>query len=419
MFSFKEIKQSLIVAAWFIFLTFPIMVIRVNTIEDVIEWRWLNMVYMAVASFVLSFVWRYMIRRKERGSRRQTRGQDTKPGLLERLNLERFKEPKWHVAGGGILAILLIAFPFFSSMYQTNIMTTALMYVMLGLGLNIVIGLGGMLHLGYIAFYAVGAYTYALMNHHFGVNFWMALPLGALLSVIFGVLLAIPVLRLRGDYLAIVTLGFGEIIRLVLENWNQFSFGPSGISQIPRPDFFGMDLSLGQSIKYIYYLMILMTLFTIFVVNRLKDSRIGRAWVAMREDEIACRAMGIDTIRVKITTFTLGAVWAGLAGVFFAAKTTFINPASFTVWESVLVLCIVVLGGMGSILGIILGAVVLILMPEYLRAFSEYRLLIFGAALVLMMVFRPGGIITAKRKRYTYTGKSDADPVGVKDGGRA
>ena len=286
-------------------------------------------------------------------------------------------------------------------------MITALMYVVLGLGLNIVVGVAGLLDLGYVAFYAVGAYSYALLNLHFGVGFWTALPIGALLAATFGILLGFPVLRLRGDYLAIVTLGFGEIIRLILENWNDFSRGPSGISNIPRPGLFGLEMSLEQSITYLYFLMIGLVLFTIFVVNRLQNSRIGRAWFALREDEIACQAMGIDKTRTKLTAFALGATWAGMVGVIFAAKTTFVNPASFTFLESAIILCIVVLGGMGSIIGVILAAFVLILLPEYLRAFADYRMLVFGALLVIMMVFRPQGLIAHRRR--TYTLKQDTE----------
>ena len=234
------------------------------------------------------------------------------------------------------------------------------------------------------------------------MGFWTVLPIGAALGALFGIILGFPVLRLRGDYLAIVTLGFGEIIRLILENWNDFSFGPSGIANIPRPSFLGMEFSLQSATIYIYYLMIALVLFTIFVVNRLQDSRIGRAWIALREDEVACQAMGIDKTRTKLTAFALGATWAGMAGVMFAAKTTFINPASFTIWESIMILCVVVLGGMGSIIGVIFGALVLILLPEYLRAFSEYRMLVFGVMLVIMMVFRPGGIVCGVRRTYQF-----------------
>lgn len=406
MFKFEEIKKSLIAAVWFMFFTFPIMVIKVNTVEDVIEWRWINLIAIGVGVFFLSFLWRYLLERQKLGRKKKEKsvsGQEDKRKFA--LNRELFQQKNVKLPSISALVILVAAFPFIVSMYQTNIMITALMYVMLGLGLNIVVGLGGLLHLGYVAFYAVGAYSYALLNYHFGLNFWICLPIGAGLSTLFGILLGIPVLRLRGDYLAIVTLAFGEITRLVLENWNDFSFGPSGIANIPRPGFFGIDMSLQQVTNYIYFLMIGLTVLTIFVVNRLENSRIGRAWVALREDEVACQAMGINTTRTKLTSFALGALWAGLAGVMFAAKTTFINPASFTVWESILVLCIVVIGGMGSSIGVLVGAVIIILLPEYLRAFSEYRLLLFGLILVLMMVFRPGGIIISKRRVYKFEEK--------------
>lgn len=382
------------------FLTFPIMVIRVNTVEGEIEWRWQNLLIVGVGSFFLSFVWRYFIKKQETGKKKVEAGEIDKIGLSRRI----FAEPKFYVPALIAISVFALVFPFIFSMYQTNIMITGLIYVMLGLGLNIVVGLAGLLDLGYVAFYAVGAYSYALLNHHFGIGFWAALPIGAGVGVLFGILLGFPVLRLRGDYLAIVTLGFGEIIRLILENWNEFSFGPSGIANIPRPSLFSIQLSLHNATIYLYYLMILFVLFTIFVVNRLQDSRIGRAWIALREDEVACEAMGVDRRKTKLTAFALGATWAGMAGVIFAAKTTFINPASFTIWESIIILCIVVLGGMGSIIGVILGALVLILLPEYLRAFSEYRMLIFGGMLVLMMVFRPGGIVSDVRRTYKFEG---------------
>jgi len=398
--SFQEIRRSFLVSVWFMFLTFPIMVIRVNTVEGEIEWRWQNLLIVGVGSFFLSFVWRYFIKKQETGKKKVEAGEIDKIGLSRRI----FAQPKFYLPALIAISVFALVFPFTFSMYQTNIMITGLIYVMLGLGLNIVVGLAGLLDLGYVAFYAVGAYSYALLNHHFGIGFWAALPIGAGVGVLFGILLGFPVLRLRGDYLAIVTLGFGEIIRLILENWNEFSFGPSGIANIPRPSLFSIQLSLHNATIYLYYLMILLVLFTIFVVNRLQDSRIGRAWIALREDEVACEAMGVDRRKTKLTAFALGATWAGMAGVIFAAKTTFINPASFTIWESIIILCIVVLGGMGSIIGVILGAFVLILLPEYLRAFSEYRMLIFGGMLVLMMVFRPGGIVSDVRRTYKFAG---------------
>ncbi len=354
MMSLQEIKKSFLVSLWFMFLTFPIMVIKVNTIEQTIDWRWWRMVGVGLGSFCLSFVWRYAIARKEAGKKKAEDANVVKVPLFQRLLSDR----RITIPGLVSAVALVVVFPFVFSMYQTNILITALIYVVVGLGLNIVVGLAGLLDLGYVAFYAVGAYSYALLNYHFGVTFWMALPIGALLGMIFGILLGFPVLRLRGDYLAIVTLGFGEIIRLVLENWNEFSFGPSGIANIPKPGLFGLKLSLHQSTIYIYFLMIGLALMTIFVVRRLQDSRIGRAWIALREDEVACQAMGIDKTRTKLSAFALGATWAGMGGVVFAAKTTFINPASFTIWESVIILCVVVLGGMGSILGVIIGALI-------------------------------------------------------------
>jgi len=385
------------------FLTFPIMVIRVDTIEKIIEWRWMNMIYVGLGSFVLSFVWRYLLRKGVSG-----RTERADAGIEQKSFLQRVaSEKRLSVPAIGIVAVVAALFPFISSTYQTNIMTTALMYVVLGLGLNIVVGQAGLLNLGYVAFYAAGAYTYALLYHHFGVGFWLALPLGALAATILGVLLALPVLRLQGDYLAIVTLGFGEITRIVLENWNEFSFGPSGISEIPRPGLFGMELGMQDAQVYLYFLMIGLCIITIFVVNRLQDSRIGRALLALREDEIACQAMGINKTRVKLTAFALGSTWAGLVGVIFAAKTTFVNPASFTFLESAMILSIVVLGGTGSIIGIVIGALVLILLPEYLRAFSDYRMLLFGIIMVIMMIFRPQGIVKGVRKTYEFHTEDD------------
>ncbi|MBN1848294.1 MAG: branched-chain amino acid ABC transporter permease [Deltaproteobacteria bacterium] len=401
--SFEQIKKSLLVSLWFMVLTFPIMVIRVNTIYHTVEWRWHRMFGVGISVFVLSFLWRYLMGRKEAGLKRKDRGEaDILSRSQKLLHEPRFTRPAVIMAGA-----FIIAFPFIFSIYQTNIMITALIYVVTGLGLNIVVGLAGLLDLGYVAFYAVGAYSYALLNYHFGVGFWIALPIGGGIGMLFGILLGFPVLRLRGDYLAIVTLGFGEIIRLVLENWNAFSFGPSGIANIPRPGLFGVDFSLREATIYIYFLMIALALFTVFVVRRLQNSRIGRAWIALREDETACQAMGIDKTKTKLSAFAMGATWAGMAGVVFAAKTTFINPASFTIWESIIILCVVVLGGMGSAIGVIIGALVLILLPEYLRAFSEYRMLLFGAILVIMMVFRPGGVVSEVRQTYQFKGKGD------------
>jgi branched-chain amino acid transport system permease protein len=401
-----EIKKSFLVSIWFMFLTFPIMVIRVNTVQNIVEWRWERMFMVGIGCFFLSFLWRYLLKRKESGQKKADFGEIDSISWNRRIAAE----PRFYIPALIGVCVFVLVFPFVFSLYQTNIMITALIYVVTGLGLNIVVGLAGLLDLGYVAFYAVGAYTYALLNYHFGLGFWTVLPIGAGMGLLFGILLGFPVLRLKGDYLAIVTLGFGEIIRLVLENWNDFSFGPSGIANIPRPGFFGIQMSLQQVTNYMYFVMIFLALATIFVVRRLQDSRIGRAWIALREDEVACQAMGIDKTRTKLSAFAMGATWAGMAGVVFAAKTTFINPASFTLWESILILCVVVLGGMGSVLGVVFGALTLILLPEYLRVFSEYRLLVFGAALVVMMVFRPGGIVTQVRRTYKFEGTAPVKP---------
>jgi branched-chain amino acid transport system permease protein len=399
----KNLKQSLAVSLWFIFLTFPLMVIKVNTTDRLVEWRWLNILWIGLAAFVLSFAWRYALARKEARQMAAQSGQDEQSGAgpFERLLANQKLRNQLML---GLLVFALI-FPWTFDTYQTTIMISALIYVILGLGLNITVGLAGLLDLGYVAFFAVGAYAYALLNHHFGLGFWTVLPVGGLLSCLFGVILGFPILRLRGDYLAIVTLGFGMIIKVVLENWSDFSFGPSGIANIDKPGLFGLEMNIDASTTYIYYIVIGLVLFTIFVTTRLRNSRIGRAWIALREDEIACVAMGIDMARTKLSAYALGAYWAGMVGVLFAAKTTFINPASFTFMESAIILSIVVLGGMGSILGVILGAFILILMPEYLRAFSEYRMLAFGAAMVLMMIFRPQGIISNLRQTYEYKGR--------------
>lgn len=411
----SEFKKSILAALWFIFLTFPIMVMKVNTIgsDNTTIYRWKNLVIVGIGAFFLSFVWRKMLERKDRRkSFSANKARESRWNMISQsINRPKLKRPLL-----GAFLILVILFPFITSMYQTNIMISALIYVMLGLGLNIVVGYGGLLNLGYAAFYMVGAYTYALMfkylNSFFlsmgwysGLMFWMALPLAGLTSAIFGILLALPVLRLRGDYLAIVTLAFAEIMKMLATNTDSITLGPSGIPRIPRPWFFGLKMNPMNATKVIYFIIFALVVLTIFVIRRLENSRIGRAWEAMREDEIACQAMGIDITKAKLTAFALGAIWAGFAGVLLAAKTTVVNPNSFTVWESVIILCVVVLGGMGSITGVIIGALIIILTPEYLRAFSEYRMLIFGAVMVVMMIFRPGGIIKKVRNRYRFEGE--------------
>jgi len=405
----NELRKSFLVSLWFMFLTFPIMVIRVNTVEKIVVWRWENMALIGIGSFVLSFVWRWAIRRKEASDAVAASG-EKKTGRLAELAANS-------KLTGSLWALFLVGFlvtPWLVTTYQTNILISFLLYVVLGLGLNVIVGVAGLLFLGHAAFYAIGAYSYALLNQYFGLGFWFALPLGGVFAALAGIALAFPVLRLRGDYLAIVTLGFGEIVRLLLENWSGITGGPSGISNIPRPGFFDIKLSVADANIYIYYIVLALAVITIIAVTRLKDSRIGRALQALREDEVACEAMGIDRVGVKVMAFGLGTAWAGFAGVIFAAKTTFINPASFTFFESAIILSIVVLGGMGSNLGVILGSAFLVLLPEYLRAFSEYRMILFATAMVLMMVFRPQGLIPAKGRTYTV----DDPDLDTADGGR-
>ncbi len=389
----REFLKSLGVSLWFMVLTFPLVAVRVNTIENTIQWRWVNLAVVGVGAFVLSALWRWALARREN----MQRSADARGG---RRALRPWESAAWVRPLGAGLLVIFLAIPWFVSTYQTNILISFFLYVMLGIGLNIVVGVAGLLFLGYAAFYAIGAYAYALLNHYFGWGFWTVLPIGGVLAAVAGVLLAFPVLRLRGDYLAIVTLGFGEIVRLVLENWSALTGGPSGISNIDRPGLFGQEMTVAGTNIYIYYIVFVAAVLTLVVAERLKDSRVGRALQALREDEVACQAMGIDRVTVKLMAFGLGTAWAGFAGVIFAAKTTFINPASFTFFESAIILSIVVLGGMGSNWGVILGAAFLVLLPEYMRAFSEYRMILFAAAMVLMMVFRPQGMIPARSKQY-------------------
>ena len=296
-----------------------------------------------------------------------------------------------------------------------------LIYVMLGWGLNIVVGLAGLLDLGYVAFYAIGAYTIALLGKNFDLSFWMMFPLAGVLAAFWGVLLGFPVLRLRGDYLAVVTLAFGEIIRLVLINWVPVTSGYAGISGIPRPTLFGIPFNAGPEgfaarfglefspvyrLIFLYYLLLGAVFLTAIIINRLRRLPIGRAWEALREDEIACRSLGINTTTSKLTAFAIGAMFGGFAGAFFTARQGFISPESVNFGESAVILAIVVLGGMGSQVGVAIAAVAIIGGTELLReleflkllfgaAFdpTQYRMLLFGFAMVLIIIWKPRGLI--------------------------
>lgn len=324
-----------------------------------------------------------------------------------------YKSPlRWVIP---LLMVIALLFPFVATKYLLTVAILGLIYVLLGLGLNIVVGLAGLLDLGYVAFYAIGAYGLALGYQYLGLGFWVMLPLGALLAALAGALLGFPVLRMHGDYLAIVTLGFGEIIRLVLNNWLSFTGGPNGIS-VPAPTFLGLEfgrrakdggvpfheffhVSYNPNLKFIfiYAVLVLVVLLVLFIKHRLTRMPIGRAWEALREDEIACRSLGLNHVLVKLSAFMMGASTAGIAGVFFATYQGFVNPTSFTFFESALILAIVVLGGMGSTLGVVLAAFVLTVSPELLRSFAEYRVLLFGVLMVVMMIWRPRGLVRTSR----------------------
>jgi branched-chain amino acid transport system permease protein len=349
----------------------------------------------------------------------------------------RASAPQWRALVGKWFTPFAIAFVIF---YPAIVIGTAgfgravkwidnfgvqiLIYVMLGWGLNIVVGLAGLLDLGYVAFYAVGAYSYALLAKAFGFSFWILLPLAGILASFWGILLGFPVLRLRGDYLAIVTLAFGEIIRIVLINWVDLTNGYDGITGIPRPTFlgipfnanddgfaatFGLEFSPLHRTIFLYYVILALALLTAFVTVRLRRLPVGRAWEALREDEIACRSLGINTTNTKLTAFAMGAMFAGFAGSFFAARQGFISPDSFTFIESATILSIVVLGGMGSQIGVAIAAIAMIGGTEIMRDLdflkqifgptfdpTQYRMLLFGLAMVLIMIWRPRGLISTR-----------------------
>ena len=348
-----------------------------------------------------------IIVRERRGPPRGDGG----PGLMDRIARGASRSS---MTIGIVILTMAVLLPFmpFSNRYLVDTATTVLIYVMLGWGLNIVVGLAGLLDLGYVAFYAVGAYSYALLATEFGWSFWICLPLAGVFAALAGVLLGFPVLRLRGDYLAIVTLGFGEIIRLILLNWYEVTNGPDGISRIPRPTFLGLEFTRRPAedvtafhqyfeipysgehrVIFLYFLILALALITNVFTQRIRKLPVGRGWEALREDEIACRSLGINPTNTKLTAFGLGALFGGFAGAFFATRQGFISPESFTFIESAIILAIVVLGGMGSQLGVVLAATLLIVLPELGRELAQFRMLVFGAAMVGIMVWRPRGLL--------------------------
>ena len=342
------------------------------------------------------------VRRNDMYRRTATRLEPLKNNILRRFS----KLPiRYYIL---ILLFVVAVYPLLANNYMVDVGITCLIYIVLGLGLNIVVGLAGLLDLGYIAFYAVGAYSYSLLNLHFGISFWLSLPIGMVVGAIFGCIIGYPTLRMRGDYLAIVTMGFGEIIRLVLNNWDKLTKGPNGLLGMAKPAvvypvFTDGGLSWGvysiKSLHALYYLIFFIAVLTVVGVRRLDNSRIGRAWVAIREDEVAAELSGVPTIWLKLLAYAMGAAFASVVGAFFAAKLSYTNPNFFIFMESCIVLCIVVLGGVGSIPGIILAGIILIAVPEVFREFQDYRMFAFGLAMAAMMVLRPEGLIPASRRK--------------------
>jgi len=328
--------------------------------------------------------------------------------LLHRL---RSVKPLWYYTGLSLVALVL---PLLLDDYQTSVAVLAGIYVMLGLSLNVIVGYAGLFQLGHAAFYGIGAYTAAILNLRFGIPIFVLMPVGALVAGLFAFLISRPILHLRGDYLCIVTIAFGEIFRMALKN-NLFGLtgGSNGLSGISRPALFGLVFS--RPIHY-YYLILGLVVLTIFLAQRLERSRLGRAWTYVREDELAAEAMGINTTRVKLLAFILGSAWAGLAGVVYASRYRVISPENFSFIESVIMFCIVVLGGIGSVPGMLLGTAGMVVLPEFVRAAKNWRDAWLGVAMILMMILRPGGLWPSRRARLEILGGEGAPLPGGNGG---
>ncbi|WP_029049470.1 high-affinity branched-chain amino acid ABC transporter permease LivM [Cupriavidus sp. amp6] len=410
--SSNSLKTAFFSALLVLAVAYPVLGLKLTTVGVKLHVEGASPVVLwtVVGCAVAMFFWQLL-----RRSRRSSRPVRSELSAWSKLG-QRLSDPgvqRWFVLA---LVFVGLAWPFFATRSAVDIATLILIYAMLGLGLNIVVGLAGLLDLGYVGFYAVGAYSYALLSHYYGFGFWVCLPIAGGLAALFGFLLGFPVLRLRGDYLAIVTLGFGEIIRILLRNLTGLTGGPNGIGGIEKPSLFGLSFERRAAegmqtfheffnttynsvnkVVFLYLIALLLVLLTLFVIGRLLRMPLGRAREALREDEIACIAMGINPTMIKLSAFTLGACFAGFAGSFFAARQGLVTPESFTFIESAIILAIVVLGGMGSQLGIILAATVMILLPELARDFNEYRMLMFGALMVFMMYWRPQGLVPMQR----------------------
>lgn len=381
------LNNSTIAALITFFLALPLVGLAFDSGSLIFRWQWVAIGVVGV--FVINLLWRTI---------------------------------RLPVRTGAVLAFFALAciFPFYADRGWLDLATLVLIYVVLAWGLNITVGYAGLLDLGYVAFYAIGAYSYGLIATELGWSFWWVLPLSGLIAAAFAGVVGLPILRLRGDYLAIVTLAFAEIIRITINNWQNLTGGPNGITQIPRPTLFGLEFNEAGKhsgkpfheafnlpymteyrLIFAYFIILGLAALVYLASRRLRKLPLGRVWEAMREDEIACRALGINIARVKLSAYMLGASVAGLVGCFFAAKQGYISPESFTFMETAIVLAIVVLGGMGSQAGILVAAILLVLVPELSRAFAEYRMLFFGMVMVAIMVFRPGGLVANREATIT------------------
>ena len=410
----SSIRDSLFTGLVSLALFGPIVGLRTVAQNEilVVTPKWLIVGLIVVICTVGRFLINIYTYRKEQRSGKQSGIGKSVTNFLDNKGTQ--------IALGAIIFSLIFPLMPFADRYWMDIAIMMLTYIMLGWGLNIVIGLAGLLDLGYVAFYAVGAYSYALFAIHFGWSFWICLPLAGIFAGLFGILLGFPVLRLRGDYLAIVTLAFGEMIRILLLNWYELTKGPDGLTGIPRPSFFGLpfkrypddgvetfhtffglEYSPMQRIIFLYYLILFLALITNLFTIKIRKLPVGRAWEALREDEIACKSLGVNPRNTKLTAFAVGAMFGGFAGSFFATRQAFISPESFTFIESAIIVAIVVLGGMGSQTGVVLSTVFLIGLIEVFRDFESYRMIAFGGAMVLIMIFRPRGILATRKPTVT------------------
>lgn len=402
-------KQALIAGGVMFLLALPIIGFKLEESETGLmlltrfDWVWQAVTAACVLTFLSAVTSQYLGRRRSSSD-------------ITKIALQKIQSNGLLVGLFGVACAVILPFLPFADRYVIDLATTILIYIMLGWGLNIVVGLAGLLDLGYVAFYAIGAYAYALCAEYLGLSFWQCLPISGAAAVAFSLLIGGPVLRLRGDYLAIVTLGFGEMLRIILINWQDFTHGPNGVTGIPRPNFFGLtfareapegtqtfhqffnlEYSTEHRLIYLYFLILILALVTNFFAMRLRQLPLGRAWEAMKQDEIACRALGINPASIKLSAYAIGALLAGIAGAFFATRQGFISPESFSFSETALIVAIVVLAGAGSQIGIVVAAMFLVLLPELGREFADFRMLFFGAVMVLIMLWRPRGLFADRK----------------------